>query len=182
MAESDATGGLVARAANRFAGKAEREAASVLSTAQRQTHFLDSPRIAAAMAHSDFAFADLHRRVTSVFLVLLPNRLDPYSRWLRLLVSQALGEIAREVEAFSGPQGLRRRPPGVLARLRASGPHGASAGSEGLQGASGAAPGSAGFYVVPPRRVRRSRPPGGRGARHGTDGGLRTPVLACPPG
>ncbi|SFE88863.1 type IV secretory system conjugative DNA transfer family protein [Roseivivax sediminis] len=45
MQDSDAAEGLVARAANRFAGKADREAASVLSNAQRHTHFLDSPRI-----------------------------------------------------------------------------------------------------------------------------------------
>ena len=43
MQDSDAAEGLVARAANRFAGKADREAASVLSNAQRHTHFLDSP-------------------------------------------------------------------------------------------------------------------------------------------
>ena len=74
------------------------EAASVLSNAQRHTHFLDSPRIARVMARSDFHFADLRHRITSVFLVLPPNRLDAYSRWLRLLVSQALQDIARDAE------------------------------------------------------------------------------------
>ena len=98
MQDSDAADGLVARAANRFAGKADREAASVLSNAQRHTHFLDSPRIAKVMARSDFQFADLRHRITSVFLVLPPNRLDAYSRWLRLLVSQALQDIARDAE------------------------------------------------------------------------------------
>jgi type IV secretion system protein VirD4 len=98
MQDSDAAGGLVARAANRFLGKADREAASVLSNAQRHTHFLDSPRIAACLARSDFAFSDLRHRITSVFLVLPPNRLDAYSRWLRLLVAQALQDIARDAE------------------------------------------------------------------------------------
>lgn len=102
MQESEAADGLIARAANRFVGKAEREAASVLSNAQRHTHFLDSPRIAKCMARSDFTFSDLRHRVTSVFLVLPPNRLDAYSRWLRLLVSQALQDIARDAER---PQG-----------------------------------------------------------------------------
>ena len=105
MQDSDAADGLVARAANRFAGKAEREAASVLSTAQRHTHFLDSPRIAKVMARSDFAFSDLRHRITSVFLVLPPNRLDAYSRWLRLLVSQALQDIARDAEVSATPAG-----------------------------------------------------------------------------
>ena len=105
MQDSDAADGLVARAANRFAGKAEREAASVLSNAQRHTHFLDSSRIAKCMARSDFQFSDLRHRITSVFLVLPPNRLDAYSRWLRLLVSQALQDIARDAEVSATPAG-----------------------------------------------------------------------------
>ncbi len=106
MQDSDAAGGLIARAANRFLGKADREAASVLSNAQRHTHFLDSPRIAKCLARSDFAFADLRHRITSVFLVLPPNRMDAYSRWLRLLVSQALQDIARDAEVSATPAGL----------------------------------------------------------------------------
>ena len=98
MQDSDAAGGLIARAANRFLGKADREAASVMSNAQRHTHFLDSPRIAKVLSRSDFHFSDLRHRITSVFLVLPPNRMDAYSRWLRLLVSQALQDIARDAE------------------------------------------------------------------------------------
>jgi len=95
MQASDAAGGLVARAANRFLGKSDREAAGVLSGAQRHTHFLDSPRITAATAKSDFTFASLKDQVATVFLILPPDRLDTYSRWLRLVLAQALGELAR---------------------------------------------------------------------------------------
>jgi len=105
MQDSDAAGGLIARAANRFLGKADREAASVLSNAQRHTHFLDSPRIAKVTSRSDFHFSDLCHRITSVFLVLPPNRMDAYSRWLRLLVSQALQDIARDAEVSQKPSG-----------------------------------------------------------------------------
>jgi type IV secretion system protein VirD4 len=98
MQASPEAGGLIARAANRHLGKSDREAAGVLSSAQRHTHFLDSPRIVAATARTDFTFAALRHEVTSVFLVLPPNRLDAYSRWLRLLVSQALADIARDAE------------------------------------------------------------------------------------
>ena len=98
MQGSGDAGGLIARAANRHLGKSDREAAGVLSSAQRHTHFLDSPRIVASTARSDFSFASLRHEVASVFLVLPPNRLDAYSRWLRLLVSQALAEIARDAE------------------------------------------------------------------------------------
>jgi len=61
MQDSDAAGGLIARAANRFLGKADREAASVLSNAQRHTHFLDSPRIVKVLSRSDFHFSDLRQ-------------------------------------------------------------------------------------------------------------------------
>lgn len=88
-------GGLVARAANRQLGKSDREAAGVLSSAQRHTHFLDSPRMVAALARSDFDFADLQRQVASVFFVLPPERLGSYARWLRLLVAQAVYDLAR---------------------------------------------------------------------------------------
>ncbi|MGB3556144.1 MAG: type IV secretory system conjugative DNA transfer family protein [Jannaschia sp.] len=119
MQDSEAADGLVARAANRFAGKADREAASVLSNAQRHTHFLDSPRMARVMARSDFHFAELRHRITSVFLVLPPNRLDAYSRWLRLLVSQALQDIARDAEVPLGPEIAAQAP---QERLKASNP------------------------------------------------------------
>ncbi len=88
-------GGLIARAANRQLGKSDREAAGVLSSAQRHTHFLDSPRMTATLGASDFRFADLKERPASIFLVLPPDRLDTYARWLRLMVAQALTELAR---------------------------------------------------------------------------------------
>lgn len=128
MQESAAAGGLIARAANRYLGKAEREAASVLSTAQRHTHFLDSPRIVSVTSRSDFHFSELRHRIASVFLVLPPNRLDAYARWLRLLVTQALQEIARDAEAATGGRtGLHAAP--ALSQAH-TGPSGALTASE----------------------------------------------------
>ncbi|SDH19589.1 type IV secretion system protein VirD4 [Pelagibacterium luteolum] len=95
MQASTAAGGLVTRAANRHLGKSDREAAGVLSAAQRHTHFLDSPRMTAVLGRSDFAFRDLKVRTATVFLVLPPDRLATYSRWLRLLVTQSLTDMAR---------------------------------------------------------------------------------------
>ena len=95
MADSGTARGLVARAANRQMGKDAREAAGVLSSAQRHTHFLDSPRMAQVLERSDFRFADLKSGTASVYLVLPPDRLDAYARWLRLMVAQALTEMAR---------------------------------------------------------------------------------------
>ncbi len=95
MQGTAAAGGLIARAANRHRGKDHREAAGVLSAAQRHTHFLDSPRMTAALGHSDFAFGDLKSRTATVFLVLPPDRLGSYARWLRLMVIQSLQDMAR---------------------------------------------------------------------------------------
>jgi type IV secretion system protein VirD4 len=47
------------------------------------------------MARSDFRFADLKEGKATVFLVLPPERLDAYSRWLRLMVAQAIHDLAR---------------------------------------------------------------------------------------
>ncbi len=90
-----AQGGLAARAANRHLGKSDREAAGVLSTAQRHTHFLDSPRMTAVLDRSDFAFADLKASPASIYLVLPPDRLATYARWLRLMIAQGLTDLAR---------------------------------------------------------------------------------------
>jgi type IV secretion system protein VirD4 len=103
MQVTAAFGGLVARAANRHLGKADREAAGVLSAAQRHTHFLDSARLVRALNHSDFRFSDLKRQTATVFLVLPPDRLSAYSRWLRLLVSQSLLDMARDPARPTSP-------------------------------------------------------------------------------
>jgi type IV secretion system protein VirD4 len=88
-------GGLIARAANQHLSKPEKEAASILSSAQRHTQFLDSPRINAVLNRSDFKFADLKTGIVTVFLVLPPDRLDTYARWLRLMIGQGLQEMSR---------------------------------------------------------------------------------------
>jgi len=90
-----AQGGLAARAANRHLGKSDREAAGVLSAAQRHTHFLDSPRMTAVLGRSDFTFADAKAKATTVYLVLPPDRLATYARWLRLMLAQGLTELVR---------------------------------------------------------------------------------------
>jgi len=103
MQDMDEASGLIARAANRHLGKSDREAAGVLSAAQRHTHFLDSSRMTAVLARSEFRFADLKRNNVTVFLVLPPDRLSTYSRWLRLLITQSLTDMAREAVSPARP-------------------------------------------------------------------------------
>lgn len=103
MQKSKCAGGLVARAANRHLSKSGREAAGVLSSAQRHTHFLDSHRMAPVLEHSDFRFEDLKAGVSTVFLVLPPERLSTHARWLRLLVAQAIGALAKSKDRPERP-------------------------------------------------------------------------------
>jgi type IV secretion system protein VirD4 len=103
MQQSASAGGLVRRAANRHLGKSEREASGVLSSAQRHTHFLDSARLNQTMASSDFRFGDLKETKATVFLVLPPERLDAYSCWLRLMVAQAIHDLARSPARPAAP-------------------------------------------------------------------------------
>ncbi|MDX3977163.1 type IV secretory system conjugative DNA transfer family protein [Shinella sp.] len=103
MQDMDEANCLIARAANRHLGKSDREAAGVLSAAQRHTHFLDSPRMTAVVGRSNFRFADLKRNNVTVFLVLPPDRLSTYSRWLRLLITQSLTDMARDPGAPAQP-------------------------------------------------------------------------------
>ncbi|MGB7182464.1 MAG: type IV secretory system conjugative DNA transfer family protein, partial [Burkholderiaceae bacterium] len=95
MQLSDAAGGLVRRAANRHLSKSSREAAGVLSSAMRHTYFLDSTRMTDVMSRSDFSFGDLKRGPVTVYLVLPPDRMATYARWLRLMVVQSLQALSR---------------------------------------------------------------------------------------
>ena len=103
MADSPAARGLVARSANRQLGKSGREAAGVLSSAQRHTHFLDSERIQRVTARSEFRLEDLGTGASSLFLVLPPDRLALYNRWLRLMIVQVLGSLTRRQVAAKPP-------------------------------------------------------------------------------
>lgn len=94
MQESKGCDGLIAPTANRHLGKSDREASGVLSSAQRHTHFPDSPRMKRVLERSDFQFIDLKQGTQSVFLALPPDRLGTYARWLRFMISQSLTEMA----------------------------------------------------------------------------------------
>jgi type IV secretion system protein VirD4 len=90
---------LVKNSAYRFLQKEERERASVVATAQANTHFLESPRIRENLSKSDFTFADLKGDVaTTVYLALPLDRMNAFGRWLRLMISTALVELTRTAE------------------------------------------------------------------------------------
>jgi type IV secretion system protein VirD4 len=92
MASSTAGGGAVARAAAQIAQKGPRERAAVLSTAQSHTHFLESPRMAAVLGETRMPpdRAGAPGAPSSVYLILPPEHLDGYRRWLRLMIGSAI--------------------------------------------------------------------------------------------
>lgn len=89
---------VVASTGARSLQKEERLLANVLASAQAQTHFLDSNRIRENLSASDFDFADLKTKPMTIYLVLPSDRLNAFSRWMRLLVQQAITVNARNIE------------------------------------------------------------------------------------
>lgn len=78
--------------------KEEKLLSNVLASVQAQTHFLDSQRVRASMAKSDFSFEDLKSKPTSIYVVLPSDKLNAYARFLRLLIQQALTVNAQNIE------------------------------------------------------------------------------------
>lgn len=88
---------IVSSTAARTMSKEKELRANVMASLQSHTHFLDSPRIRASLARSDFRFEDLKAAPTTVYLVLPSDRLNTFGRWLRLLIQQAITVNARNI-------------------------------------------------------------------------------------
>jgi type IV secretion system protein VirD4 len=67
--------------------------------------------MARVLERSDFSLSQMQTGLVSVFLVLPPERLRTHARWLRLMVVQTIGALAR------GPVGAERAGPPVLLML-----------------------------------------------------------------
>lgn len=97
--------GLIARAANRFLSKSDREGPAVLSTAQRHTNFLDSNRMRLVLGTSDFDLADLKRKPMTIYLCLPFEHVSgQFARWLRLMITLSLTALSR-TKAPTRPNG-----------------------------------------------------------------------------
>lgn len=71
---------------------------NILASAQAETHMLDSARLRECMSASDFDFADLKTDKVSIFIILPPDRLETFGRFLRLIVQQAITVNARNLD------------------------------------------------------------------------------------
>ena len=85
-------------AARDFYDKADRERASVLSVALRNTKFLDYPELRTSLSSHDFDLADLktESQGLTVYLCLPAGRMATCNRWFRLFVNLALEAMERE--------------------------------------------------------------------------------------
>ena len=76
-----------------FARMDERTFSSVVATARSHSEFLDSPAIQKTLQRSTFDFRELKEDPTTVFLVMPVERLDNYSRFVRVLVGCAQARL-----------------------------------------------------------------------------------------
>ena len=85
-------GGVIAAAAETLDQMGAEERGSVLSFARRNTAFLDSPRMVKVLASSSFSLDELKLspQGLTLYLCLPVKPLVARSRWLRLLVVQAM--------------------------------------------------------------------------------------------
>ena len=95
MKTNDSCCGVIERAANGLAAKADNERSGVISTAIEQTDFLDSPPIVRCLQRSDFNLADLKKKPTTVYLCLPAGRMATHSRWLRIIINLAVEAMER---------------------------------------------------------------------------------------
>lgn len=73
-----------------FAQMAEREQASVFSTALTQLEFLDSEKMEAVLDHSDIRLSLLKSGKATLYLCLPATRMGTHARWLRVIINLAL--------------------------------------------------------------------------------------------
>ncbi|MFV1584907.1 MULTISPECIES: type IV secretory system conjugative DNA transfer family protein [unclassified Phaeobacter] len=90
---------LIASTGAQFLQKDPKLLSNVMASAQAETQFLDSVRVREALSASDFDFADLKTKPMSIYVILPADRLEPFSRFLRLIVQQAITINARNIEA-----------------------------------------------------------------------------------
>ncbi|WP_322996576.1 type IV secretory system conjugative DNA transfer family protein [Castellaniella sp.] len=79
-----------------------KEAAGMISTAGRNTGWLDSVAVSSSLEKSDFCFADLKNETGTVFIVLPPTKIASFARWLRLITVCVIADFERDPLPQSG--------------------------------------------------------------------------------
>lgn len=88
-------GGLSKDAGSRvMRGISTNEINSIISNSDKHTEWLSAPTMKNALSKSTFEFSEMKEKPTTIYLVLPPNKLVTYNRFLRLFINQALSEIS----------------------------------------------------------------------------------------
>jgi type IV secretory pathway TraG/TraD family ATPase VirD4 len=97
MQRSEAFDGVVAGIGEQMLTMAERTRSGVLETARTNTIFLDGAPMQRLLAKSDFDLAALktNPKGLTIYLTLPQRYMETHFRWLRLMVSLAVGEMER---------------------------------------------------------------------------------------
>jgi type IV secretion system protein VirD4 len=88
-------GGVIARGASSLRSKPRDERASVISTCDTQTAWLEGEAMASVLRGSDFRLEELKEKRVTVYLCLPAMRLGTHGRWLRLMIGMALEALER---------------------------------------------------------------------------------------
>lgn len=80
-----------------MAAQADRQFSGVLEAARTNTEFLDSIPMQRVLEHSDFDLGELktNPRGLSIYLTLPARYMETHYRWLRLMITLAIGEMER---------------------------------------------------------------------------------------
>lgn len=92
MVDNEACYGVISGAASSLLALGTNERGGILSTARRNTKFLDSPDLAESLHYSSFWIDDLKNSPggVTIYLCIPAGRLATHSRWLRMIVNIVL--------------------------------------------------------------------------------------------
>ncbi len=95
---------LIAQQSRTMLNRDEREMSSVLSTAVAKTELYNDPIIEDALSASDFRISDLmqHEQPVSLYLVIRPSDADRLRPLVRLIISQIVRGLTREMKFSEG--------------------------------------------------------------------------------
>lgn len=105
MRDNQTLGGVIAGAGESLAGTGENERGSILSTARRNTAFLDTlgPRFRDTLSGTGITFKpDIlkeAKRGATIYLCLPAERMGTHGRWLRLMIGIFLERMQRNLKA-----------------------------------------------------------------------------------
>ncbi len=119
MQQSDACDGLIRRMGSLLTWYVDRELGSVLTTVQRHTAFLDSPKVAASTRSSSFDPLSLRQKATTVYLALPSEQLETLAPLQRMWIGGLLRAVTREGATERNPILFLLDEAATLGRIKA---------------------------------------------------------------